>query len=247
MPWTQLFKVKSFEQALKPRKKLFHIDPILCGSGLNKVKRVFHMTDIPFVWDAKELIRDNNPNSPFHKFPKSIGKIERRYTERLMKLRTGIQTAKDKELKYRQESLNKRPYRGLEQLMKLTMPFMVKQTALKSEGDYGGKVKSRKMVAEFVKEVPKNKNITFGRRNQERVKNLMEDKIIDTAGMVESQRKPNQAAQKQAEAVSAKKKKPELINMRAADNAPVEKKASDANVNKKILDTMAQGSSSGEE
>jgi hypothetical protein len=246
MPWTQLFKVKSFEQALKPRRNLFHIDPILTGASLHKVKKVFKMTEIPFVWDAKELIRDNNPNSPYHKFPKSIGKIERKYQDRVIKLRSGIMLAKEKELKYRQESLNKRPYRGMEQLIKLTMPFMVKQTAMKAEGDFGGKVRSRKMVAEFVKEVPKNKNISFGRRNQERVKNLMEDKVIDTGNVLESQRKQKEnPAQKMAE---QKKKQPELINKTTTkDVSEGDKKVSESNLNKKVMEGMAEAPSSDEE
>lgn len=246
MPWTQLFKVKSFEEALKPRRNLFHIDPILKGANLHKVKKVFKMTEIPFVWDPKELIRDNNPNSPYHKLPKSIGKIERKYQDRVIKLRSGIMLAKEKELKYRQESLNKRPYRGMEQLIKLTMPFMVKQTAMKAVGDYAGKVRSRKMVAEFVKEVPKNKNISFGRRNQERVKNLMEDKVIDTANVLESQKKQKEnPSQKNIE---QKKKQPELINKPTPNQVTEsDKKLSESNLNKKVMEGMVEAPSSDEE
>ena len=188
MPWTQLFKVNSFEAALKKRKGLFTIDPILAGNKLSKVKKVFKMTQIPFVWDPREILRQNNHNSPYNKFPKGIAKEEKRIYERLLTLRNGIAQAKEKELKYRQESLNKRPYKGMERLIKLTMPFMIKQTSLKPEASIGGRARSRKMVGEFVKEVPRNKNIAFGRRNQERIKNLMEDKVLDTSNIVEASR-----------------------------------------------------------
>jgi hypothetical protein len=221
---------------LNPRKKLFHVDPLIKGFGLKKVKNVFRMTSLPFVWDKKEIIRENNPNSPYHKIPKGIEKSEKKRFERLLQLRTGIQTAKEKELKHRQDSLNKRPYRGFEKMIKLTMPFMIKQTSAKSGSDFGGKSKGRKMVAEFVKEVPKNKNIAFGRRNQERVKNLMEDKVLDVSIITDAQKNKQKELQLERELRIKdqetkknveKNEKLEVISKKQEDNNKTQKEGSD--------------------
>ena len=123
---------------------------------------------------------------------------------------------------------------------------MVKQTAMKAVGDYAGKVRSRKMVAEFVKEVPKNKNISFGRRNQERVKNLMEDKVIDTANVLESQKKQKENPSQKI--IEQKKKQPELINKPTPNQVTEsDKKLSESNLNKKVMEGMVEAPSSDEE
>lgn len=199
MPWTQLFKVNNFSQAFaKRRKGVFHVDPIIPKRKMYKIRGVFRMVDIPFIYKEKEIMRENNANSPYHKFPKGVLKKERAWMERVLKIRQGIESAKEKELKHRQESLNKRPYRGVNELIKKTMPFLLKQTQMKVEGDVFRK-KSTKMVSDFVKEVPKMKNQGYGRRVQERVKNLMDDKILDTSTIIEAQKKSQREKQSQSE------------------------------------------------
>jgi hypothetical protein len=188
MVWTNLFKAKSFDKALKPRKRLFHIDPLIHGKGLQQVKQVFRMVELPFVWSEKEILRDNNHKSCYHKFPKNFARIENRKAERIAKLRAGLESSKEKELKYRQDRLNKRYLRGMFNLFKLTMPYMIKQQAVKHDLDVP-KQKSRKMLSDYVKEVPKNKTIMFGRRNQEQVKNLMVDGVIDVSGITAANKK----------------------------------------------------------
>ncbi len=46
--------------------------------------------------------------------------------------------------------------------------------------------KSRKLVAEHVRDVPRLKNIDFGRREQERVKNLFEDNIMSASPITDN-------------------------------------------------------------
>jgi hypothetical protein len=196
MVWTNLFKAKSFDKALKPRKKLFHIDPLIHGKGLQQVKQVFRMVDLPFVWSEKEILRENNPNSCYHKFPRHFERDENKKAERIAKLRAGLASAKEKELKYRQDRLNKRHLAGMFNLFKLTMPFMIKQQSTKLDADVPKK-KTRKMLSDYVKEVPKNKtNITFGRRSQEKVKNLMVDGVIDVTGINEANKQRQRDQQK---------------------------------------------------
>ncbi len=48
-------------------------------------------------------------------------------------------------------------------MIKKTMPFMIKQTKVKPQGEIRGG-KSRKLVAEHVRHVPRLKNVDFGRR-----------------------------------------------------------------------------------
>jgi hypothetical protein len=180
MGWTNLFKANSIEQTLMKRKKgVFHVDPMLTGQNLRNVIKVFRMVELPFVWKEKEILRENNPNSPFHKMPKSVFKKERAHLERVLKLRNGIAAAKEKELKFRQESLNKRPYKGFNDLLKKNLPFLLKPQRFNLDAEVRVK-KSSKMVSDFVKEVPKVKSNQFGRKGQEKVKNLMEDKIVDS-------------------------------------------------------------------
>jgi len=206
MTWIQLFKSSSFEAALKKRRKnYFHVDPILKGKQLKFVKNLFNMTKLPFVWDDKEIVKENNPHSPYHKLPKSIVKKEKERYERILKLRQGIASAKEKELKYRQESLNKRSFKGINDIIKKTMPFMIKQTQVRLEGEFRTS-KGRKLVAEHIKEIPRMKNVDFGRRGQEKVKNLMEDSIVSVNSINENLKQIQKNKQESKQKEEDKKK-----------------------------------------
>jgi Txe/YoeB family toxin of Txe-Axe toxin-antitoxin module len=97
-----------------------------------------------------------------------------------LKLRQGIASAQEKELKYRQETFNKRTFKSISDVIKKTMPFMIKQTQVKIQGEMRGG-KSRKLVEDHVIDVPRLKNVDFGRREQEKVKNLLQDNIMSAS------------------------------------------------------------------
>lgn len=220
MTWIQLFKSNSIESALKKRtKNYFHVDPILKGRQLKFVKNLFTMTKLPFVWDDKQIVKENNAHSPYHKLPKSIIKKEKQRFERIMKLRQGIASAKEKELKHRQDTLNKRNFRGINDVIKKTMPFMIKQTQVKLEGEIRAS-KSRKLVAEHIKEVPRMKNVDFGRRGQEKVKNLLEDKIMSVNTINDSLKQQQKAKQETKQKEEEKKKADAKADKRFKQNEP---------------------------
>lgn len=177
MSWLKLFRFGSFESAMaSTRKNNFHVEPALKGLGLTKVKHVFKMVNVPFVFRDKDALNEHNMKSPYHKFPRGIEKRERAYVQRVAKIRAGIASSMERELKYRQESLNKRPYKGINELIKKTMPFLIKQTTFKAE-DRGGRSNTRKIVPDSVKGVPKG-NVSMTRKSKEQLKNMMDDGII---------------------------------------------------------------------
>lgn len=224
MTWIQLFKSNSIEAALKKRRKnYFHVDPILKGKQLKFFKNLFTMTKLPFVWDDKEIIKENNPISPYHKLPKSIIKNEKARFERILKLRQGIASAKEKELKYRQETLNKRTFKGISDVIKKTMPFMIKQTQVKLQGEMRGG-KSRKLVAEHVRDVPRLKNVDFGRREQEKIKNLFEDNIM-SASTITDNLKQVQKSKQDLKQKEVEKKKTDAVFEKRGTSPNNEKKA----------------------
>jgi hypothetical protein len=230
MTWIQLFKSSSFEAALKKRRKnYFHVDPILKGKQLKFVKNLFNMTKLPFVWDDKEIVKENNPLSPYHKLPKSLVKKEKERYERILKLRQGIASAKEKELKYRQESINKRSFKGINEIIKKTMPFMIKQTQVRLEGEYRAS-KGRKLVAEHIKEIPRVKNVDFGRRGQEKVKNLLEDNIMSVNSINENlkqiQKNKQESKQKEEDKKKAEAKLDKNIKTNESSQATSYKSAS---------------------
>jgi hypothetical protein len=200
MSWIQLFKVNSFEQALAKRKKrVFHVDPILKGRPLRHVIKVFNMVDMPFVWKEKCILRENNRNSPYHKFPRGVQKRESKYIERVLKLRQGIITAKEKELKWRQEYLQKRPLKGIDLFIKSVMPYFIKQSPLLMQES--GEKRKRKAVSEFVKDVPKLKSPEFNRREQEKYKVMVINEVVGPDTLTNSKKamdKKREAAKKLA-------------------------------------------------
>jgi hypothetical protein len=178
MSWIQLFKVTSFGKALKMRRSgIFPAPPLLHGHPLNKVKKVFSDCEIPFYFHKKKAQGLNNIDSPYHKLPKGIAKDEQRYAERVLKLRQGLANAKEKELKWRQEYLNRRPYKGVNELIKKIMPFVIKQQAIKLDEDRRRGGGGRKMVSEHVKGVPRGQK-TMTKSKKEVVKVMMDNKII---------------------------------------------------------------------
>lgn len=223
MSWIQLFKVKSFEDALKKRTKgVFHVDPILKGNKLRQVVKVFDMVKLPFVFKEKLALKENNPNSPYHKFPKGIAKKNKQYIERVLKIRQGIITSREKEIKWRNENLQSRPVKGMDLFIKSAMPYIIKQAAVTRIGEaYKAR---RKTVSEFVRDVPKLKDPEFNRRAQEKYKILVENDLIAEEHKLTSSPKKN-AAMKAAAAAAAKKKAEALKEKEQAQ--PVETKQED--------------------
>jgi hypothetical protein len=193
MTWLELFRTKSFPIALaKRRSQYYHIDPILKGKELRQVKDMFTMVDLPFIYDDREVIKENNMNSPYHKRPKSLEKREKAFVKKVAKVRIGLFNAKEKELKWRQDAINKRKYKGITELLKKVMPFMIKQEAsTKMGGPSGGK--SKKPVAESVKGVPKTGKFVR-RKSKEQFKEMMDTNLIDLTDVKDS--KQDEANQK---------------------------------------------------
>jgi hypothetical protein len=206
MTFLEFFRTKDFPTALaKRRSKFFHIDPILKGKELRQVKTMFHMTQVPFIYDDKEVIVENNMKSPYHKRPKGLDKFERAYLKRVANIRIGLFNAKEKELKWRQESLNKRKYKGIADMLKKIMPFMIRQRdQAKNKAIAGGPSKSRKQVAESVKGVPKGHKTTR-RKTKEQMKELIDSDIVDMSSM--TNQKKEEANQKNKEKQQTEKKK----------------------------------------
>jgi hypothetical protein len=207
MTFLELFRTKSFPIALATRKsKYFNVDPILKGKELRNIKDMFNMVDLPFIYDDKEVVKTNNMNSPYHKRPKSLEKKEKNIIKKVAKVRIGLFNAKEKELKWRQESLNKRKYRGICGMLKKIMPFMIKQEAGPKAIGPGGP-KSRKIVAESVKGVPKVGKFVR-RKSKEQFKELMDSNLVDVTMMNNTQQEAaNEKNQKKQVAQSKKDKR----------------------------------------
>jgi hypothetical protein len=178
MTWVKFFRTKSIEQAITSQKKGdILLNPLIRGGDRLFLKRMFNLAQTRFVFDTSLKRIGNNMDSPFHKFPKGIKKEENLLYKRITKVRLGIINAKEKELKWRQDFLNKRKYRGMPQVIRGIMPTLIKQSAVKNERSGGSAGNSRKVVAESVKGVPKVQKDTT-RKQKEHFKNFMDDSVI---------------------------------------------------------------------
>lgn len=178
MSWVKFFRSKSIEDTLKNRKKgQMFINPLLKSRYKFQLRRMFNLAQTRFIFDRSLKRIGNNMESPYQKFPKGIQKQERELVKRITKVRLGILNAKEKELKWRQDFINKRKYRGFPELIRGIMPTLIKQTGIKAEKteSYGGA--SRKVIAESVKGVPKVQKATT-RKQKEHFKNFMDDAVI---------------------------------------------------------------------
>lgn len=182
MSWVKFFRSNSIQSTLALEKKGdIYLNPIIKGKYKLNLKRMFHLAQFRFIFEKNlKRIGDKMPNmdSPFHKFPRGILKQEKELVKRITKVRLGIINAKEKELKWRQEFINKRKYRGFPELIRGIMPSLIKQSAVKTERlESAGGGSSRKVIAESVKGVPKvQKDVS--RKAKEHFKNYMDDAVI---------------------------------------------------------------------
>jgi len=172
MVWTRLFKIKSIEEAMLPKLvNNYYRKPIIAGKSLAKVRKVFSYARLPFIYQKQYVNKINNPISPYHKFPKKFGMRETAVIAKMSKLKISLANSMEREIKVRQEQLNKRKLKGMDQILKELMPFFIKpQKVVKIQDDE--KKKSRKKVAEYLKGVPKG-NIGTSRKLHEKMKNYM--------------------------------------------------------------------------
>jgi len=178
MTWVKFFRAKSIETALSSQRKgNIHINPLIKGANRLLLKHMFNLSQTRFSFDSSLKRIGNNMDSPFHKFPKGIKKQENLLYKRITKVRLGIINAKEKELKWRQDFINKRKYRGIPAMIRGIMPTLIKQSAIKTERSGGAGQNSRKVIAESVKGVPKVQKDTT-RKQKEHFKNFIDDAVI---------------------------------------------------------------------
>jgi len=178
MTWVKFFRAKSIEAALNKEKKgNIYLNPLIRGGDRLFLKRMFNLAQTRFVFDPSLKRIGNNMDSPFHKFPKGIRKEENLLYKRITKVRLGLINAKEKELKWRQDFINKRKYRGFPQVIRGIMPTLIKQSNVKNERSGGSGGNARKVIAESVKGVPKVQKDTT-RKQKEHFKNFMDDAVI---------------------------------------------------------------------
>jgi len=178
MTWVKFFRAKTIEQTLSKQKKGdIYLNPLIRGGDRLLLKKMFNLAQTRFVFDNSLKRIGNNMDSPFHKFPKGIKKEENLLYKRITKVRMGIVNAKEKELKWRQEFINKRKYRGLPLVIRGIMPTLIKQSSIKADRGSGSGGNSRKVIAESVKGVPKVQKDTT-RKQKEHFKNFMDDSVI---------------------------------------------------------------------
>jgi hypothetical protein len=222
MTWVKFFRSKSIEQSLKSTKKGdIYINPLMKGNNKLQLKQMFNMAKTRFIFEENMKKFGNNMDSPFHKFPRGILKEENLLHKRITKIRLGLINSKEKEFKWRQDFMNKRPYRGTPQAIRGIMPSLIKQTAIKVERSMGGGQNNKKVIAESVKGVPKvQKDVT--RKSKEHFKNLMDDSVISTktvSNMIASRSKKNteKFESMKKKAVEKKEKETLIENQKAED------------------------------
>jgi hypothetical protein len=215
MTWVKFFRCKSIEQSLKRTKKgdIF-INPLMRGNNKLQLKQMFNIAKTRFIFDENMKKFGNNMDSPFHKFPRGIQKEENQLYKRITKIRLGLINSKEKELKWRQDFINKRPYRGTPQMIRGIMPSLIKQSNVKTERFMGGGQSNKKVIAESVKGVPKvQKDVT--RKSKEHFKNLMDDSVISSktvSNMIASRSKKQTEKFEAMKKKSVEKKEKEILN-----------------------------------
>ena len=165
------------------------------GNNKLQLKQMFNIAQTRFIFEQNMKKFGNNMDSPYHKFPTGIRKEENQLYKRITKIRLGLINAKEKEIKWRQDFINKRGYGGTPQMIRGIMPSLIKQSNQKAERGFGGGGNSKKVIAESVKGVPKvQKDVT--RKSKEHFKNFMDDSITASkivTGMVSSRSKKQTA------------------------------------------------------
>ena len=177
MVWTKLFKIKSIEEAMLPKLVgHYYRGAVLSGRKLAKLRNIFTYSRLPFIYQKQYVNKTNNPISPYHKFPKKYGKRESAIISRMSRLKISLANSYERELKIRQDLLNKRKLGGFDQVLKEFMPYFVKpQKLLKIQDD--SKKNTRKKVAEGLKGVPKG-SVHTTRKQQEMIKNYMVEGFV---------------------------------------------------------------------
>lgn len=204
MTWVKFFRGKSIEQAMQKTKKgdIF-VNPILRGNNKLQLKQMFNIAQTRFIFGENLKRFGNNMDSPFHKFPTGIKKQENQLYKRITKIRIGLINSKEKELKWRQDFMNKRGYKGTPQMIRGIMPSLIKQSNVKAEKGFSSGQSNKKVIAESVKGVPKvQKDVT--RKSKEHFKNFMDDSVISSkivSNMI------SQRSKKQTEKLEALRKK----------------------------------------
>ena len=191
MVWTKLFRF-SFEDSLKRSKvNNFTRSPSITGIEKRKVIKLFEQLKVPFIYSYREYYNKfNNFKSPYHKLPKGIAIREKYYYDRLKKVRAALALGSEKEIKIRQEVLNKRKYGGINDMLKKIYPFLMKPTNERKEGtgDLPLAGKRNKMISEHVKGVPKmGKDVK--RKEKEMIKYQVEQGLTDYNSIVKDQQK----------------------------------------------------------
>jgi hypothetical protein len=113
----------------------------------------------------------------YHKFPKKFGKQETYILTRMAKLRNNLIISKERELKVRQEKINKQKLTGLDKAFKELIPFLIKPQKVTKILDEDKK-KTRKKESDYVKGIPVF-NKVVKRKDQEKMKNLLVDGIAE--------------------------------------------------------------------
>lgn len=215
MTWVKFFRSKTIESTLKSSKKGdIYINPLMKGNNKLQLKQMFNIAKTRFIFDENMKRFGNNMDSPYHKFPKGIQKDENQLYKRITKIRLGLINSKEKEFKWRQDFINKRPYRGTPQMIRGIMPHLIKQSTNKTERLMSGGSNSKKVIAESVKGVPKvQKDVT--RKSKEHFKNLMDDSVISTktvSNMIASRSKKNTDRFEAMKKKAGEKKEKEALN-----------------------------------
>jgi hypothetical protein len=206
MTWLELFKTLNFKQAFAGRRKRnMYMNPILNGRAKTRIRNIFESVNLPFIYREKSIIGGNNMKSPYHNVPKGIAKRETALLKKYAKVRIGLFNAMEKEHKFRQDTLNKRKYTGLCDLLKKVMPFVVKPQTSKGKGVGGSR--KLKAVSESIKGVPKA-HLSARRNIKEQMKELMSSDMVDT-NLLHANRneEANLKNQKKIEEEKNKKKK----------------------------------------
>ena len=174
MVWSRLFKIKSIEEAMRPTLvDNYWRKAQLGGRNLAMIRKIFSYSKLPFIYDKRYVNKINNKISPYHKFPKSYSKHENYVLSRMSRMKIALANSKEREIKVRQDNLNKRKLGGFDKVMKDLMPMFIKpQKDIKIKDD--DKKRSKKKVSDYLKGVPSGK-VGTTKKNKEKIKNFMLD------------------------------------------------------------------------
>lgn len=232
MVWSRLFKMNDIPTALKPiQKNGFWRKPDLSGRDLGKLKSFFRKFDIPFIFQEKYVTPHGVKNSSYDIFPKGLLKKESNQLKRYSKVRMALYRSKERELKARQDLVNKRKVGGIHHMLRCLYPFMIKASKANVHriGGGGGQ-SSRKVIPDSIKGVPKAKGLV--RKQKEIIKNYMDDNLITQKDLQAfSGKKQSSAADKKQQ--QNKEQGPSTPKVEVKTDTKPEVKAPEDNKNKK--------------